>query len=377
MVRKIFTTSLAVLSLTINARAQGTSTATLPDSASATLTTTESAPQPPATPERATTFTASADVYYRYDLGKTVANNRTSFTNSHNSFELGMVSVKAEHKKGKVGMLADIGFGKRAEEFSYADDKTRFLIKQLNLSYTFKYDIKLTAGSWATHLGYEMVDAYANRNYSMSYMFSYGPFFHTGLKAEKAFGKTGIMFGVANPTDLKSTTFNRKFMIGQISTATPDDVFKAWLNYQGGQQNDSTRVNQFDLVMTVAVSPKFNIGANTTLSNVSTRQLAEDFGAPGHWWGAALYFNADPLDWLGLTLRTDYFNDADQINVFSAQPESGNIFAATFSLNIKSQGLIIIPEIRIEKSSADMFISSAGKPVSTGTSFLLAAVYKI
>ena len=40
--------------------------------------------------------------------------------------------------------------------------------------------------SWATHVGYELVDAYLNRNYSMSYMFSYGPFFHTGIKADFA-----------------------------------------------------------------------------------------------------------------------------------------------------------------------------------------------
>ena len=76
-------------------------------------------------------FSAWADVYYRYDFGKTAANNKTSFTNSHNSFELGMASVKLEHAIGKVSMVADLGFGKRAEEFSYAEEKTRFAIKQL------------------------------------------------------------------------------------------------------------------------------------------------------------------------------------------------------------------------------------------------------
>ena len=155
-------------------------------------------------------FTCAADAYYRYDLGESAANNRTSFTNTHNSFELGMISVKAEHSAGRVGMVADIGLGKRAEEFSYADDRTRFIIKQLNLSYTFKKGVKVTAGSWATHVGYELVDAYANRNYSMSYLFSYGPFFHTGVRAEKTFGKSGVMLGIANPTDLKSTTLNSK-----------------------------------------------------------------------------------------------------------------------------------------------------------------------
>ena len=43
-------------------------------------------------------------------------------------------------------------------------------------------------GKWATHVGYELADAYLNRNYSMDYMFSYGPFSHTGLKADIGLG---------------------------------------------------------------------------------------------------------------------------------------------------------------------------------------------
>ena len=35
-------------------------------------------------------LSGSADVYYKYDFGQSKTNNLTSFTNSHNSFELGM-----------------------------------------------------------------------------------------------------------------------------------------------------------------------------------------------------------------------------------------------------------------------------------------------
>src|SRR2546430_16145740 len=68
-------------------------------------------------------FSGSADVYYRYNFQepKSPYNNLTSFTNSQNSFELGMASIKVEHSIGKVGMVADLGFGRRADEFSYND----------------------------------------------------------------------------------------------------------------------------------------------------------------------------------------------------------------------------------------------------------------
>ncbi|HLO82140.1 MAG TPA: outer membrane beta-barrel protein, partial [Chitinophagaceae bacterium] len=65
-----------------------------------------------------TTISGFVDAYYRYDFSKNPANNRTSFTNSHNSFELGMASIKLEHTIGKVGFVADLGFGKRAQEFA-------------------------------------------------------------------------------------------------------------------------------------------------------------------------------------------------------------------------------------------------------------------
>src|ERR1700759_3905970 len=76
----------------------------------------------------APTITGSLDVYYRYNFanakdaeGKPITNNYTSFTNSQNSFELGMASIQAAHSFGKASVFADLGFGRRAQEFNYPD----------------------------------------------------------------------------------------------------------------------------------------------------------------------------------------------------------------------------------------------------------------
>lgn len=362
MLQRFFATGLTLSCLFNTLSAQQNAVVT--DSASAT----PAAPKP--------TLTVAADAYFRFDLGETAANDFTSFTHSHNSFELGMISLKAEHSIGKVGLLADVGFGKRAEEFSYADENTRFVIKQLLLSYTIKNKVKITGGSWATHVGYELVDAYANRNYSMSYMFSYGPFFHTGLKAEASFGKSGFMIGIANPTDLKSTDFGKKYVIGQYSVATRDDKLKAYLNFQAGRSSDSTKMMQFDAVVTAAVSDKFSIGLNGSLANFKYKPLESDFEDAGSWYGAAVYLNADPYTWLGLTLRAEYFSDRDQLNVFSAMPDGGSVVATTLSANFKVENLILIPEIRFEKASENLFLDAPDTATDTNTSFLVAAIYK-
>ena len=275
------------------------------------------------------TITASVDLYYRYNFSNPkkaseVYNNYTSFTNSQNSFELGMASVKLEHTIGKVGMVADLGFGKRAEEFSYNDESTRFAIKQLNLSYAPWENVKFTAGSWATHIGYELVDAYANRNYSMSYMFSKGPFFHTGLKTDITLGKSGLMLGVANPTDLKSASFSKKYIIGQYSFAFNDKV-KAYLNYQGGRPADDAKLRQYDLVLTSTLSDKFSLGYNGTVASSKVKENGK-FGDSESWWGSALYLNVDPTPLFGLTLRGEYFKDNNALtDVFSSVTEGGSV----------------------------------------------------
>ncbi|HYF33543.1 MAG TPA: outer membrane beta-barrel protein [Chitinophagaceae bacterium] len=332
----------------------------------------------PAPPEKipSFTFSGSADVYYRYDFAKTRTNNFTSFTNSHNSFELGMASARLDYKHGKVSMVADLGFGKRAKEFSYNDEGITAAIKQLFVTYAPADWIKFTAGSWATHVGYELVDPQLNRNYSMSYMFTNGPFFHTGAKADLTAGKHGFMIGIANPTDLKSVpdgVINRKFILAQYSLAVNDNT-KLYFNYVGGKGTDSVRANQFDLVVTGKLGSKLSIGYNGTVASVRQWDGIKNISGKS-WWGSALYLGADPKDWFGLTLRAEYFNDEKQLKVFSTASEGGNIFATTLSANFKVNALVIIPEVRIDHASKKIFTGKSGMPSATAGSFLLAMVY--
>ena len=112
-------------------------------------------------------LTTGTIFYNAKDSGRT--NNYTSFTNSQNSFELGMASLKADYAIGKVDGVIDLGFGRRAEEFSYNDQGAMAAIKQAYVSFAASDKVKFTMGKWGTHVGYELLDAYLNRNYSMDY----------------------------------------------------------------------------------------------------------------------------------------------------------------------------------------------------------------
>jgi hypothetical protein len=367
MLRKIFV-SASALSLAYFASAQEATTAPL------------EAPKDSITKEEPSggfKISGYVDAYYRFNFSNPKSatetfNNPTSFTNSHNSFELGMASVKLEHSIGKVGMVADLGFGRRAEEFSYNDEKTLLAIKQAYITYAPSDNLKFTAGSFATHVGYELVDPNLNRNYSMSYMFSYGPFFHTGVKADFTSGKSGFMVGVTNPTDLKTASFSRKWLIAQYSYA-PNDVLKMYLNYQGGNMQDDakTRLRQFDAVITGQVSDKFSIGYNGTIQRRIGVDGTGKYENGNSWWGSALYLNLDPKPNLGFTLRGEYFDDKKDVLGFNSK-----LFETTLSANIKIGGLTLIPELRMDNASTNtVFVKGEGTGTKSTFSGLFAAVY--
>ncbi len=320
--------------------------------------------QTDSTKKSTTTFSGALDGYYRYNFADAPSktNNLTSFTNSQNSFELGMASVRVDQTYGKVSATVDVGFGRRAQEFSYNDAGSLVNLKQAYLCFAASDKVKLTAGKWATHIGYELVDAPANRNYSMSYGFSYGPFFHTGVKADISLGgKSAIMVGLANTTDYSTTTSSDKYVLAQFSTGTKNDKIKAYLNFQVGGE-----ITQYNLVATAVLATKWNIAYDGSI------QQTKSAGTTSSWTSNAIYINFDPTTIFGVTLRQDFFADRKINKLINGE----NIAATTLSANIKIDHLTIIPEIRYDRSNQDLFSKSNGLLGKNTNTFILAAYYK-
>lgn len=318
-------------------------------------------------------LSGSVDAYYRFNFANAKdsghLNSLTSFTNSQNSFELGMASVKADYTIGKAGAVLDLGFGRRAAEFSYNDAGAMAAVKQAYITYAPSDKVKFTMGKWGTHVGYELLDAYLNRNYSMDYMFSYGPFFHTGVKADFTVNKNlAFMIGIANPTDFTTASFAKKHFLGQVHISSTDGKLGGYLNYVGGKDFGNNSINQVDAVITGVITDKFNIGYNGTIKSVKPGG-----GSSSSWYGSALYLNFDPAPAFGLTARTEYFSDKDAVAGMGT-----GIFDATLSANIRIGNLTIIPEFRVDAAKDAIFYSNSDKLVPTAKStgsFTLAATY--
>ena len=321
------------------------------------------------------TISGQVDAYYRATSNKINA-SKTSYTLQNGGVGLGMANIVVAKDNGKIGFVADLMFGPRAEETNYAYSGSSSFIKQLYVTYKPTEKLKFTAGNFMTFVGYELVEASNNLNYSMSYNYTNGPFFHTGLKVDIAFtDKFAGMIGVFNQTDSKGAyglkpgseyLDTKKKMVGaQLSYAS--GPFKVYLNGLTGKGADSAMATTIDLVASYQISEKFGAGFNFITQSLTKESKTQS------WNGTALYLNYAFSPSFTLAARGELFNDKDGVK-YAATDNTINAF--TLSGNIKIDAFTIIPEIRFDSAKKDIWVDDKGKAQGGETSFILAAIYK-
>ena len=354
------------------------------------------------------TLSGSVDTYFRANLnarnsGSNVPAPQTSFANLP-GFSLGMVNLIAGYEGESVGFVADLVFGPRGSDAVFASPYynegagTANIINQLYVYWNVSDAVTLTLGNFNTFLGYEVISPTGNFNYSTSYMFSYGPFSHTGLKADFALSdEFSAMVAVMNPTDF--TEFNpfAAYTLGaQLGYST--DATSLYLNFLYGDQDgplkldDPTFANesgggtfQVDLTAGFDISETLYFGLNTTINTTAPGEIIEDDniadldGDGAGFYGVAGYLQLSPSETFGIGLRGEYFAEFNEgVGAIGDLNDDGDgsVFDLTLSSNIEvAEGLTLIPEFRIDIASEEPFQNIDLDDQSTLASFLLAAVY--
>jgi hypothetical protein len=214
----------------------------------------------------------------------------------------------------------------------------------------------LTFGNFNTFLGYEVISPTANFNYSTSYLFSYGPFSHTGLKADFALSEDfGLMLAVMNPTD--ATEYN----------PTGKYAFGAQLGYKGQYLNFLTDDGAYEIDFTGGfdLSESFFLGINAAYYDNDGVGFA----------GGALYPQYATSDSFTLGLRGEYFVENGDFGAIGTGVEDSSVFAATLTGSYSIDNFTIKPELRLDSSSDDAFIDTDLMPKKSLSSFVLAAIY--
>lgn len=336
------------------------------------------------------TISGSVDTYFRANINS--ANDGSGSTpgssfGNGNGFSLGMANIIVGMEGEKTGFVADLVYGPRGNEAVFAsfDDDgvpngSSPLVNQLYVYWNVSDKTTLTFGNFNTFLGYEVISPSANFNYSTSYMFSYGPFSHTGLKADFSLSDDlSLMLGVFNPTDFTEMNPANTYSFG------------AQLGYKGvylnllygDQTGTGDAVNalfQADLTAGWDLTDEFYLGINATYQST---KIAVDGVDPAGFYGAAIYAQYGVSDAFAIGARVEYFSQFgyfDAIGIdytaFTDAQGEGSVIDLTLSAPYSVGPLTIIPEVRIDLASEDIYGNVEGDDVQSNlASFVLAAVY--
>ncbi len=299
--------------------------------------------------QEAPTFSVSGtvDTYYR----STEYKPGTSFADL-NGFALGMANIVLSYEGEKSGFVADLVYGPRGADAVFNSAGSSSIVNQLYVYYNVSDSFTLTLGNFNTFLGYEVISPAANFNYSTSYMFSYGPFSHTGLKADIAVSDdVSLMLGVLNSTDAT-----------EAQPVGDDYMFGAQLGLYGQYINLLTGqgATQLDFTGGVDITDSFFLGVNATTYEDDAIEFS----------GVALYPQYAFSDTFALGARYEAFTENGALGAFG----DGDNTSFTITGSLTSGNMTIKPEFRID-SASDKFYTDADGATDSLSSFVLAAIY--
>jgi len=310
----------------------------------------------------------SIDTYYR---SNDYAPN-TSFANLP-GYALGMANIVLSYEGEKSGFVADLVFGPRGAEAVFGSNLSiggedylagsSNIVNQLYAYYNVNDKLTLTLGNFNTFLGYEVISPVANFNYSTSYMFSYGPFSHTGIKADYAVSdNVSIMVAVMNATDETEADYSDASTFGaQLG------LYGQYINFLSG--DDYT---QFDFTGGFNISEKLFLGINAT-----TTELAADASFSG----VALYPQYTLSDSFSLGIRGEIFSETNggagalYSGALSGSSEDADNTSFTITGSYTKGNFILKPEFRIDTASANIYSKNATDFSDNLASFVVAAIY--
>jgi len=340
-----------------------------------------------------------------------------AFDRLPDQFALGLVQTKFSYSNRKSDVVVDLTFGPNAElgnfgntvgafnpyrplaPYSAALYGTSAAIKQAYFTYRATPKLSFTVGQFGTHIGYEVIDAPLNYNYSLSNLFNNGPFYHLGMKAAYSFNdRAALMLGVVNNWDNLTDDNTQKSLIGQFMVK-PLPTCTVYLNWIGGYGDDtylnslvkagtlpgefSNYVrNLYDVTANYQVTSRFYLGLNAAYGrydfrpgNAAQETLYTDkFGsAEPTWGGVAVYSNYAFSDVVGLGVRYEHFEDKHAVRYLQSV---NNSLTITAPVTLASGKLLVKPEFRLDTAPVKYYENSDGQGQQSQSTLGVAFIYK-
>ncbi len=320
------------------------------------------------------TFSGYIDSYYMANLNKPASRdnlgaalNARAFDQRAGQFSLGLIQTKFGYSTAKSDVVVDLTFGPNADLGNYGNligplgrGTSSLAIKQAYFNWKVSDKLTFTAGQFGTHIGYEVIDAPVNYNYSLSNLFNNGPFYHIGAKATYAFSdKASLMLGLVNNVDNLNDNNRKKGLIGQLFVS-PTTGWNVYLNAIVSNEATADSLGNtpdanyslFDLTTTYQLTEKFFLGLNAAIGSQKGDYQSSTFTDKAQSWsGIALYTNYAVSSTFGLGARYEYFDNKNGARALRNRLGDGtSVNSITFTGNFTAADghLLIKPEVRMD-----------------------------
>lgn len=360
------------------------------------------------------TFSGYMDTYYfgnfnnprsqsNLGLNRSTVGNARAFDQRAGQFGIGLIQTKATYTSSKVDAVMDLTFGPFADLGNYGNNigplgtagSTSLAIKQAYIVFKATSKLSFTAGQFGTHIGYEVIDAPLNYNYSLSNLFNNGPFYHIGLKGQYAFSdRASLMVGLVNNVDNLFDNNKKKGFIGQFFFS-PVSGWNVYVN--GIMSNEASQdvvgvdsavvvpankgmYSLLDLTTTYQITSKFFLGLNAAVG--SQKGDYQNSGGPmttKGWGGYAIYSNYAFTDKFGLGIRYEMFDNKNNVRALTDAAGNGasvNSITVTGNITAADGHVLLKPEFRVDSYSANKFEKNNGSLTTSQATLGMAAIFK-
>ena len=347
--------------------------------------------------EAVTSFFRSVEVnglidgYYSYNNNRVdMFTEGRAFDVRHNAFSLQLAKLTLERKNSKdnpLGFRIDLGLGETVDRVISVSDAERNNatkhILQAYASYVAPVGSGLTLdfGKFYTPIGAEVIETKDNFNYSRGLLFTFGPYYHTGLRARYGINDkvavTGFLVNGWDNLFENNVSRNAGKTLGVQLALTPVSKLALTGTYLGGQEAPLANVpavsardnwrNIFDVVATYHVSEKLRLLGNFVYGNDG-----DNFGNRGYWTGFAGYFKYSFNHRFAFSPRFEVLNDREGLRTGRAQ----TIKDITLTQEVKLlDSLVTRFEFRRDFSNREFFTNIDGLRKNNQNSFIVGVSY--
>jgi len=303
----------------------------------------------------------SSSYSYNFNNPESGKNQYRVFDFDDNTFKIDVAELVFQKQltaPGDAGFRIDLTAGSSIPPVVKSTKDTEDIdLHQIYLSYIAKIGngLRIDAGKFVTHLGYEVIEGYDgyNDNVSRSFLFGYAiPYTHTGVRFSYPFSKElNATLIVTNGWD-NSTDNNKSKSLGAQVTYTPTDRFTFTGNFLGGpeQNNDNSR-NRFvyDFLGILKITDQLSIGGYGVYG---VEQKTASNGDDAKWYGAAGYLRYYLCEDFSFALRTETFNDWSGTRTGIPQRLDEITITPEYKIN---KNIIVRGDFRYDESNLEVF----------------------